>query len=178
MQHSIYALLPRKKEIRDAFKLAFKEVEIFTSCDNAIIKMQKYNSYRNREEIYREVKRLFLAKDLMEYELNYKDFIEKYSPYPFIMDMMNEEIKSLKENYKYSMNIRRIVYAFNYIIEMKKRFGRQSMDKKYKNKNEFIDECAYAIYMSESALHYYKEDWALVINEIYEEKKDLIKPYL
>ena len=178
MKHSIYALLPRNKELRDAYKLAFKEVEIFTSCDNAIIKMQKYNSYRNREEIYKEAKRLFLARDLAEYELNYKDFIEKYSSYPFIMDVMKEEIKGLEENYKYTMNVRRIVYAFNYIIEMKKRFGRHSLDREYKNKDEFIDDCAYAIYMSEAALHYYKEDWALVINEIYEEKKELIKPYL
>ena len=48
----------------------------------------------------------------------------------------------------------------------------------YTNKEEFIDECAYSIYASESAHHYHKDEWSLIINEIYEEKNELIKPYL
>lgn len=178
IEHVIFALLPREKEIRDAIKLSFPKVEIFTSCENTIEKLKKYNSYKTKDEIYRQVRRLFLARDLVEYELNYNDFVEKYSKYPFIMDMLDDEIKSIKENYKYSFMVRRIVYAFNYTIEMKKRFSKFSTNNVYSNKDEFIDACCYGIFMSELALHYYKDEWTLVLNEIYEEKNELIKPYL
>jgi len=178
MEHVIYALVPKKKEIRDAIKLSYPKVEIFTSCENTINKLQKYNTFKTRDEIYREVRKLYIAKDLIEYELNYKEFVDKYSKYPFIMDLLNEEIKSLKENYKYSFAVRRIIYAFNYIIEMERRFEKINRHEIFKDKEEFVDICAFFIYSSEAALHYQKEEWANVLNEIYEEKKDLIKPYL
>lgn len=178
MEHIIFALLPKNKEIRDAVKLSFPKVEIFTSCEGTIEKLLKYNSYKTKDDIYRQIRRLFIARDLVEYELNYKDFVEKYEKYPFMMDMLDEEVKSVKDNYKYSFMVRRIIYAFNYIIEMKKRFSRYSNDEVYSNKDEFIDACAYAIFMSESSLHYYKDEWSLVLNEVYEEKNELIKPYL
>lgn len=178
IEHILYSLLPNNKELRDAIKLSFPRIEIFTSCENVIDKLQRYNSYRTKDEIYREVRKLYVAKDLIEYELSYKEFKEKFSKYPFIMEMLNEEIKSLKDNYRYSFSIRRIIYAFNYIIQMKKRFGVLYNHDIYKTKDEFIDKCAYALFMSESATHYYKDEWTLIINEIYEDKKDLIKPYL
>ena len=178
MEHVIFGLLPQKKEIRDAIKIGYPEIEIFTWCENAIDKLKKYNSYKRQEEIYREIRSLFIARDIVEYELNYKDFVEKYEKYPFIMDMLGEEIKELRKNYKYAFKVRRIIYAFNYIIEMKKRFSKLTNYKVYQNKEEFIDECAHSIYMSECAVHYYKDEWTEVINEIYEEKKELIKPYL
>ena len=178
MEHIVFALLPKDKGIRDAIKLGFPKVEIFTSCEGTIDKLLKYNSYKTKDEIYRQIRRIFVARDLLEYELNYKDFIEKYEKYPFIMDMLKEELKNIKNNYKYSFMVRRIIYAFNYIIEMKKRFSRYSTDEVYNNKDEFIDACAYAIFMSESSLHYYKDEWTIVLNEVYEEKNELIKPYL
>lgn len=45
MKHVIFALLPRN---RDAIKLGFSKVEIFTSCENTIEKLQKYNSYKTK----------------------------------------------------------------------------------------------------------------------------------
>lgn len=178
MEHVIYGLIPKKKEIKEAIKLAYPKIEIFPSCEKVIEKLEKYNTYKTKEEIYREVRKLYLAKDKIEYELNYKEFEEKYRRYPFIMDMLETEIKDLKENYKYSYGVRRIIYAFNYIIEMEKRFRRVSRHRVYKEKEEFIDQCAFFIYASEAAIHYQKEEWSEVLNEIYEEKKELIKPYL
>ena len=178
VEHIIFALLPKNKEIRDAVKLAFPKSEIFTWCEDIIEKLQKYNSYKTKDEIYRQIRKIFIARDIVEFELNYKDFSENYKKYSFLMEMLDEELKNIKNNYKYSFMVRRIIYAFNYIIEMKKRFSRYSTDNIYNNKAEFIDACAYAIFMSESALHYYKDEWTIVLNEIYEEKKELIKPYL
>lgn len=178
MEHVIFALVPNEKELRDALKLSFPKVEMFTSCFRTIGKLRKYNTYKTNEDIYREVKRLYLAKDLKEYELNYVDYKKKYGKYQFIMDMLDEEIKGLKINYKYSSSIRRIVYAFNYVIQMEKRFSILSNQKIYKDKDEFLDDCSWFINCSESATHYHKEEWTEVINEIYEEKKELIKPYL
>lgn len=178
MEQIIFALLPKNKEMRDAVKLGFPKSEIFTSCEGAIEKLLKYNSYKTKDEIYRQIRKIFIAKDIVEYELNYKDFVEKYRKYPFLMEMLEDELKNIKNNYKYSFMVRRIIYAFNYIIEMKNRFSKYNKNEIYNNKEEFIDACAYAIFMSESALHYYKDEWSLVINEIYQEKNELIKPYL
>ena len=178
MEHIVFALLPKNKEIRDAIKLAFPKIEIFMSCEGTIEKLLKYNSYKTKDEIYRQIRRIFIARDIVEFELNYKDFIEKYKTYTFIMDMLDDELKNIKNNYKYSFMVRRVIYAFNYIIEMKKRFSKYSIGKVYNNKEEFIDICAASIFMSESSLHYYKDEWTLVLNEVYEEKNELIKPYL
>lgn len=178
IEQIVFAQLPKNKEMRDAIKLGFPKAEIFTSYEDTMEKMLKYNSYRTKDEIYRQIRRLFIARDLVEYELNYKDFVDRYSKYPFMMDVLEDQIKSIKSNYKYSFIVRRIVYAFNYVIEMKKRFSKYSINEVYNNKDEFIDACSYAIFMSEMAMHYCKDEWALVINEVYDAKNELIKPYL
>lgn len=38
VEHIIFALLPRKREMKDAIKLSFPKVEIFVSCENTIEK--------------------------------------------------------------------------------------------------------------------------------------------
>lgn len=174
----IFALLPKIKELREAIKISYEEVEIFESCDRTIKKLNRYNSYKTKDEIYREVKRLYLAEDEVEYEINYRDFINKYSKYPFIMDIVGEEIKDLKVNYRYPKKIRRIIYAFYYIIEMEKRFDELCNNRLYNSKEKFIADCMTFINRSEAQMHYKRDEWAEVITELYEEKKEMIKPYL
>lgn len=178
VEHVIFGLLPEKKELREAIKLSFPEIEIFDSCDKTLDKLQKYNSYKTTDEIYTEIRRLYLAKDITEYELNYKMFKSKYEKYTFIMELLEERLRKLKSNYKYSYELRRVVYAFNYMIELKGRLERLIKRKEYKNKDEFISDLLYYITNSERGIVYPRYKWIEVLNEIYEEKKEYIQPYI
>lgn len=178
LEHVIFALLPDIKGIKEAMRLSFPKIEIFNSCDKTIEKLKKYNSYKVKDEIYNEVKKLYVAKDVMEYKVNYDGFVEKYHDYPFIMDLLNDELKGLERNYKYSFKVRRVIYAFNYMIELNKRLERISNWKTYSTKEEFLENLLVYIHSSEMAIPFVKNEWLEVINEIYEDKKDLIKPYL
>ena len=178
VEHIIFALIPEKKEVKEAITLAFPEVEIYNSCDNTIEKLKKYNSYKTKDEIYNEIRKLYLAKDIKEYEINYNGFIDKYKGYPFIMDLLEERIRKLKENYKYSYNIRRVIYSFNYVIELKKRLVEIRNEQTYKTKEEYMKRLEGYIRNCEKAITYPKLEWIQVINEVYEEKKEYIKPYL
>lgn len=174
----IFGLLPRLRELREAIKIAYSDIEIFDSCDGMIKKLRKYNSYKTKDEIYREIKKLYLAEDEVEYEINYKDFISKYSKHAFIMDIAGEEVKELRKNYKYPRSVRRIIYAFYYIIEMEKRFDELCNNRMYSNKETFIEDCMTFINRSEAQVHYKRDEWAEVISELYDQKRDMIKPYL
>lgn len=178
LEHIIFGLIPNEKEIKEAIKLSFPEVEVFNSCDYIIKKLKKYNSFKFKEEIFREVKRLYLSRDKKEYKINYEVFKEKYQKYSFIMEMLEEEIQSIEKNYKYSQSIRRIIYSFNYIIEFEKRLSVISNGKNYKTAEDFVKELVWYINRTESTVHFIKSEWINIINEIYEEKKELIKPYL
>ena len=178
VEHVIFGLLPEKKELREAIKLSFPEIEIFESSEKTIEKLQKYNSNKRYDEIYTEIRKLYLSKDEKEYEINYKMFKEKYGKYIFIMELLEERIKGIKKNYKYSYELRRVVYAFNYMIELKERIRKMTRSREYQSKEEFIEELLYYITNMERAVVYPKYKWVEVINEIYEAKKEYIKPYI
>ena len=178
VEHVIFGLLPEIKEIREAIKLSFPEIEIFDSCDIALEKLKKYNSYKTRDELTEEVKKLYVAKDITAYEVNYKVFKEKYGKYPFIMELLESKLDKLRNNYKYSYELRTVVYAFNYMVELHKRLGRLTSLKEYKNKDEFVKDLLYYITNCERAVIYPKYKWIEIINEIYEAKKEYIKPYI
>lgn len=178
IEHVIYAIIPDNKQIRDAITLAFPKIETFISCEKTIFNLLRYESYKNKDEVYREVRRLYVAKDKVEYEVNRNDFIEKYKNYPLIMELLKEEIERLEKNYKYSYKVRRIIYSFNYVIELKKRLSKIANKKYFDTKEEFVEYLVSYITRSERAVHYKKEEWLEMLNEIYEEKKEMIKPYL
>ncbi len=178
LEHIIFGLLPDVKELRDGIKLSFPNIEIFNSSDKIIEKLKKYKTYKTKEEIFKEVKRLYLAEDEKAYELNYKNFVDKYGKYTFIMDMLEEEIKKLKGDYKYSLSVRKAVYSFNYIIELKKRLSIYSYEKTFSNKEEYIKLYVNYIHASERQKHFKNDEWSEIINDIYEAKKEMIKPYI
>ena len=105
-------------------------------------------------------------------------FKEKYGKYKFIMELIEERIKDLKKNYKYSYELRRVVYAFNYMLELKERLRKMTRNREYQSKEEFIEELLYYITNMERAVVHPKYKWVEVINEIYEGKKEYIKPYI
>ena len=178
VEHIIFGLLPDKKELREAIKLSFPEIEIFDGCDVTLERLKRYNSYKTRDELTNEVKKLYVAKDITAYEVNYKVFKEKYEKYPFIMELLGEKLEKLRKNYKYSYELRTVVYAFNYMVELNRRLERITNIKEYKNQDEFIKDLLYYITNTERAVVYPKYKWIEIINEIYEEKKEYIKPYI
>ena len=125
-----------------------------------------------------EVKKLYVAKDITAYEVNYKVFKEKYEKYPFIMELLGEKLEKLRKNYKYSYELRTVVNAFNYMVELNRRLERITNIKEYKNQDEFIKDLLYYITNTERAVVYPKYKWIEIINEIYEEKKEYIKQYI
>lgn len=178
LEEIIFGLIPDKKELKEGIRLSFPKIEIFNSCDNTIEKLKKYKAYKERDGMLKAVRKLYLAEDKKEYEINYKSFVEEYREYPFIMDMIGEEIKKLEENYKYTKTIRNAIYSFNYVVEIKKRMSIYAHEKVYKSKEEFEKRYVGYIKASERQRHFLKEKWGMLLNEIYEEKKEMIKPYL
>lgn len=174
----LFAVIPKIKEIKDALKLSYKDVEVFDSYDKTIEKLRKYNTYNHFYEIYKEMRKIYVAKDEVEYQLNYEIFKEKYNNYPFIMDLLNKDIEELRKNYKYPYELRRMIYEFNHSMEIRKKFSELAHKQSYSSKDEFIKEIIKFIHNSEKAVPYSKKDWLEVVNTIYKLKGEMIKPYM
>lgn len=174
----IFGLIPNKRGIKEGLKLAFPEIEIFEAWDETIEKLKKYKAYRGKEEILNQVKRLYMSEDEKEYEINYRCFEEEYRKYPFIMDMVGAGLKRADNKCKYTKRVRKVIYSFNYVVELKKRLSVYTHERTYKTISEFEKRYVGYVHACERQRHFLKEEWGMIINEIYEEKKEMIRPYL
>ena len=178
MEHIVFGLLPEKKELREAIRLAFPKIEIFDSCEGIVKKLQQYSPVAEKDQITFEIKELYLAEDIDEYKMNYDNFIKKYENCPFIMDLLIDKIKKIEKNYKYSLELRKVIYAFFFIRSLDKKLIILSHKQYYHNVDEFMEKTLKDIQTCEKYMHCSRVDWIEVINEIYSEKKEILKYYL
>lgn len=175
----LYASIPNNKTMKDALSLAYKEITCFTSCFDPINKIFKYFSSRYSSNVFNLIKHIYLSSDITEYTLALNDFYEEFSSNQFLIDLLQDELKSIQKYYNYNIIIRKHVFAFYFSREAIKKISVFSHSKYYfTNVDEYIEIMLPFIKIIESRMYCSKKDWLELLNFIYPDKKELIKCYL
>ena len=179
LKQVLYVVLPNNNYLKDAFKLAFKDCEIFISCFEAINKLFKYYTSGFTTNIYGIIKDIYLSETIDDYELAVTKFNEIYGDSQFILDLLSSDIKNAKTYYSYNFILRKHIFSFYFYRDTFKRLITQSHSKdSFNNSDQFTELLLDIIKTNERKMYAPKLEWINVINTIYPLKKDLIKDYL
>lgn len=179
LEQVLYVVLPNNNNLKDAFRLAFKDCEIFISCFEAIDKLFKYYTSSFTSNIYKVIKDIYLSETIDDYEIAVTKFKEIYGNSQFILDLLSSDIKNAKFYYSYDYILRKHIFSFYFYRDTVKRLTVKShLKDSFNNSDEFTELLIDIIKTNEKKMYAPKIEWIKVINTIYPIKKDLIKCYL
>ena len=179
LEQVLFVVIPNNKHLKDAFKLAFKDCEVFISCFEAIDKLFKYYTSSFSSDVCNTIKNIYLSKTLDDYNVAVSTFNEKYSDSQFILDLLSNDIKNAKNYYSFSYILRKHIFSFYFYRDTYKKLVTKSRSKNYfNNADEFTELLLDIIKTNEKKMYAPKSEWIQVINAIYPSKKELILCYL
>ena len=175
----LYSIIPNNIQLSKALKLAFPEIDSFISCFESISKLSKYYTITYSNGLFEKAKRIYLSKDLNEYDLALQDFKEEYLNYSFIYDLLEDDLKRAKQYYNVDYELRNFIFAFYFYRDHYKKISTISHSKTYfSSLDEFTQELIPDIQRIECRMFCPKKDLINIIDKLYTDKKDLIKLYL
>ena len=178
LEQIIYAVLPNNKLLKDALKLSFLNVEPILSIFDTIMKISKYFSANYSSNLLTFIKNVYLGNDLADYELSLSTFKDTYSS-PFILDLVDNNLIKAKDIYYLPQHIRKNIFSYYFLRDNLKKLVVISHSKQhFSSLNDFIELCLPIFQNFETKMYCSKSDWLIVLDYLYDSKKDLIKPYL
>ena len=175
----LFAVIPNNDLLSKALKLSFNEIEIFISCFETINKLSKYYTISYTSHILESVRKIFLSNSNSDYEVAMNDFKEDFLIFPFISDLLEEDLKRAKKYNNIDYEIRNFIFSFYFYRDMSKRLHVISRSKPYfLSLDEFTELLLIDIQRIEARMFCPKNKLKDIINILYNSKKELIKPYL
>lgn len=175
----LFACIHDNKVLKDALSLAFKEIEIFYSCFNAINKIFKYYTDSYSSNVTLLIKNIFLANSPDEFNLALSDFNQQFNDNAFILDLLANDFNNAYKYSSFNSLLKKHIFAFYFYRDTLKKSTVISHSKPYFSSiDEFVTLLIPLIIASETRMYSSKSEWVQVLNIIYSTKKDLIKCYL
>jgi len=174
-----YAVIPNNLELSKALKLAFNEINIFISYFDTINKLNKYYSNNYSNSLESKVYKLYLSKDISDYELIINEFKEEYLNIPFISDLVHDDLIRIKQYINHDYEFRKFIFSFFFFRDTSKVLRSISNSKDYFSSiDEFVQKLLPFIQKIEKAMFCSKNTLKYIINILYANNKELIKYYL
>lgn len=179
LETMLYAVIPNDDKLKKALSLAFPEVECFLSCFTTIRKLISYFSCGYSSKFLEQIKNIFIAENIKEFEMKAEEFLEENSEYPFIKDLIADDLKSAKEYINVSSILRKHIFSFYFIRDYIKKLNIISHVKpNFSSLFEFEELILPTIQTFEYRMYTSKKEWNKIISIIYPSKKNLLIKYL
>ena len=175
---TLYALIPNNEYLSRALKLAFNEITIFISFIETYTKLIKYHSSDYANSLLSKVKKLYLSETLEEFNIYFQTFEEEYLSIPFIHDLLENDLKQIKQYYNVELQLRKFIFSFYFCRDLFKRLLVISHIDDFSSIDEFITHLILDIQRIELKMFCSKKDLKYIINKLYTEYGNLIKTYL
>lgn len=174
-----FAVIPENKQLENALVLAFPEIKCFLSCFNTINKVISYFSVNYSCSFFNKIKNIIIAKDINEFNLKKQEFLEESENFPFIYDLIENDLKIAAEYMQIPYDLRKHIYSFYFIRDYIRKLSCISHSKPYFTSiSEFEELLLSTIKTFEFRMYCGKNEWNKIINIIYSDKKDLLIRYL
>ena len=174
-----YAIIPNNDKLSKALKLTFNEINILISYSEIINKMNSYYTQSYTRNFYEIIRKIYISNDINGFNIAYNDFCDEYANYSFIKDLLENDFKRVKQYYNIDYEIRRFIFSIYFYRDTLKILHVVAHSKKYFiSIEEFINELIPTIQRIELRMFCKKSELMSIINKLYINYKDLIKPYL
>ncbi|MBQ8892005.1 MAG: transposase [Bacilli bacterium] len=175
----LYANIPNNKILKDSLMITFKDIKVFISCYEPIDTIFKYFNARYDTHVFSIIKNIYLSDNIDGYNSAVSIFKEEFNNSPFLYDILEKDLTSIKKYYNFDIILRKHIFCFYFYREMRKKIYTASHAKYYFNTtDELLESLISHISIMESRCYCPKKEWLNLINFIYSSNKDLIKNYL
>ena len=175
----LFAVIPDNTYLAKALSLSFPEIKCFLSCFNTINKVKKYFSVRYSFAFIERIKNIIIAKDINEFNLKKQEFLNENIQYPFIFDLIEEDLKIASKYLDIPYILRKHIYSFYFGRDFIRKLNSISHFTPYPSSlDEFEEHLIYAIQAIELRMYCGKDEWNQIISIVYKDKKDLLIKYL
>lgn len=175
----LYANIPYNNILKNALMLTFKDIKVFISCFEPIDTIFKYYNARYDTNVFTIIKNIYLSDTIDGYNTYISLFKQEFSSSPFLVDILEKNLNSVKKYYSLDIAIRKHIFCFYFYRETYKKIYSSSHSKyTFNNTDELLELLIPFIQRMETRCYCPKKQWLDLINYIYSSNKDLLKKYL
>lgn len=175
LEHIFFVSMPYNQVIKKAFDLAFSNIYFFYSCFDVIKKINHYVNCSYSNNIFRALSYVFNSESIDEFNIKKDELFSNYSYTPFIVDILDNELKYFYDYLNFPTNIRKHIISIHF-NEKFIRFLNSSANSKpfFSSLNEFEELILPRIQIIELKMYCGKEEWNSVISYLYNDNKELL----
>lgn len=173
----LYLTTPDVKQTKRAAEITYFNIKVIESQFELIDKIIKYTGTGYSNYIPRDISNLYVyeTKDRYQEELNI--FNDKYIDYKIIKILLEEKLKEIEKYYKFSYNVRRVIFSYYNVRDHKALIRKEVGKRKVLKSEEDIFEILSSVLESqEKHMTFTKKQWLKIIEELSEIEK--VRKYL
>lgn len=179
LEKILFVVTPKNKNIERCIKILYNDVEIVYSPDEIHKNLTKFFAERTSRKLQISLKELFLKENIETYKKELELFKEIYVENKIIEILLSEKENEIENFYKYSYTLRKLLYPFYVIREMQKFLNKlKTKEKLCTNIEEVIETFLPYIHSFELGRTYSKAEWLELMDDIYEEYKEVLEVFL
>lgn len=154
------------KNIKRTAKIAFPNIVFVDSLTDIYPKFYKYSSERSSKNIASKIKELYTQKTIKEYKEKMSVFKEKYNNV-IHQKLIEKYLCNVESTYKYSQNIRELLFKHSSNILFYDRIRLTYNDKKYiETLDDISIELNKDLYKYFGYTSFNKKEWTLILNDL------------
>ena len=172
-------LIQNNLQLKKVIEPNFDGIEVLDDYNNVIDKIKKYCTNKEYEKFITYIRKIYISETVEESQIAMDEFNEVNKDNQFILDIVREVFEKSKDVYKYDYELRRSIYLYYFVRDVKKKIWKKIKEKKYvMSKEEYVTDIYEILTHMEKYSKRHKHDVKQALNLVYEAKKEMIKCYL
>lgn len=166
IKNILFLSVDDNKNMKRTAKIAFPKITFADSITAIYPKFYKYISERSSRNIAGRIKELYVQKTLEDYKNIFKIFNEKYNNV-IHKNLTKKYLSNVENTYKYSQNIRNLLFKHSANIEFYDRIRLTFDDTNYiNNLEELYNELDVNKYKYFGYTSFQKKEWTMILNDL------------
>lgn len=175
----MFLVTPANRNIERCVKLVYNNIKIVKSPEDVMETITKYFSDRLSRSLKISFKNLFLSSNIDTLNGELQLFKDKYAHNKVILMLLERKEDLIKEFYQYNYELRKFLYPYYAIRDMKKFLNKlNTLEKLCSNLTEIIEFCLPYVNTFEKGRSQYKEEWLNILSVLYEEYPEDMEVYI
>ena len=169
IKNIMFLVTPQNRNIERCAKIIYNDIEIIRSPEDIMGTINKYFATKTSRTLEIQLKNLILAEDIEKCEENIEIFKQQYLHNQLVLEVFKRQEEDIKKLYKYNYDIRKLLYQYYAIREIKRHINRlNERQPLQENIDDVIEHFIEYISSFERGLTYSKKGWVRLMNILYE----------
>ena len=175
----LFAVIPPNRNLERCLKIVYTNIHIIHSPEEIITDVTKFFTEKSTRKFITNLKDLFFAKTLDDHNIEVEMFKEQFSNNKIVLMLLDRNENEIKKFYAYSYEIRKFLYPYYPIRELKRELNKlNNLEKLASNLSEINTFFLPLINKYESRRSYYRAEWLELLNTIYTDYETELEEYL